>query len=208
MPWITNTDGEKEYVVSAYVKEELPTWSEFYEEFYLNKVFEFNRDKWKHDEMDPYWKIPRKKVLLAQCCNQLNKMIHEDNLLVKIIDSLSKSNVVIKDCRFVIQTPTSGVDNNFIYSIPLPNGNKNPFVLTKKNRINIISYPDNLKLVLVVYDEFERKVFHSNTIMFGKIMDVLMEDLKEYFQGDIPGWKDIDTVKDNRMCRSGFDAAK
>lgn len=66
---------------TKYVKEDLPTYSELYNEFWLkdywvSRSFEPHDPKWQ--ELDPYWEIPRYKVLLATACNQFNKMMYID----------------------------------------------------------------------------------------------------------------------------------
>lgn len=90
MPWITLPNGELLYKVSLYAKEELPTWSEVYEECFLKGLLFYNSDHPHQQELDPYWKLPRLKVLLATVCNQMNKMLFEDGYRKGVLQALSK----------------------------------------------------------------------------------------------------------------------
>lgn len=90
MPWITLQDGEVKYIVSKYAKEELPTWNEVYNEFYLSGHAFYNSEHPHQQELDPYWKLPRLKVLIATVCNQLNKMLYEDGYRKGLLEHLSK----------------------------------------------------------------------------------------------------------------------
>lgn len=74
MPWIKDENGEDVYRPSMFLKEELPTWHEFYNGWYKKKLFHYSNDD---TEMDYYWKVPKNYWLMARCCNQLNKMLWE-----------------------------------------------------------------------------------------------------------------------------------
>ena len=77
---------------SIYVKEDLPTWSEVYYEFYKNKTFSFDHeDDNQLNDIDKYWKIPRRKVLLATVANQFNKMLYEDGYSDKFMTFLNNN---------------------------------------------------------------------------------------------------------------------
>lgn len=233
MPWIKNNVGEDEYHVSLYAKEELPTWDEMYTEFYKRELFSYTKDD---TELDPYWKIPRAQVLLATCCNQLNKMIFEDKVDVNI-------DMTLTDIRFIIDgyvNPFIGktfnrykLDQDLwyekhllgkgtpppIYSIHNPNGIENPFITNKHPRI-YIQDEDNtgcgtLKL-LVTRDRFTsmHEIYGPvlRSVIYYQVIDKLMEPLKEYFEGgEVPGWKDTDGKliqgKKENGCISGFDPA-
>lgn len=75
---------------SVYVKEDLPTWSEVYYNFYKGKVFSFDHENPHHtDDLDKYWKIPRRKLLLTTVTNQFNKMLYEDRYSERFITFLN-----------------------------------------------------------------------------------------------------------------------
>lgn len=80
MPWVTDKNGEQQYKLSIYAKEELPTWSEIYDLFYTQKQFVYDPSSSDAEDLDLYWKIPKKKYLLAIVCNQFNKMLFEDDM--------------------------------------------------------------------------------------------------------------------------------
>ncbi len=152
MPWTTDQNGERKYKVSIYAKEELPTWDEMYNQFYLEQVFSYDPKNPADQEPDIYWKLPRKKVLLAAACNQLNKMIFEDGMYHPLMDFISKN--ILKDC-IDIRFTCEPIDNTTatgeklkemwtmiisdrligtpyphpIYTFPFPNGHPNPFII-------------------------------------------------------------------------------
>ena len=77
---------------SIYVKEDLPTWSEVYYEFYKNRVFSFDPTiEYQSDDIDKYWKIPRRKVLLTTVTNQFNKMLYEDGYSERFVTFLNNN---------------------------------------------------------------------------------------------------------------------
>lgn len=85
MPWKKDVNGEMKYHLSIYSKEELPTWSEVYEEFYLKNQFIYDPNGADALDLDLYWKIPKRKYLLAIVCNQFNKMLFEDGMRDKLL---------------------------------------------------------------------------------------------------------------------------
>lgn len=175
MPWTTaGNKDERKYVVSKYAKEELPTWSEVYEEFYKNKMYSYNIEDPNHtSELDPYWCMHRRKVIIATVCNQFNKTIFEDGYKKKLIQMIHDTLYANPDdVRFVCETiqpwvyPKEGRTfseyttewqefciNKFvginspppIYQIPFPNGKPNPFVTSNIPRIDI----SNSKLMCI-----------------------------------------------------------
>ncbi|MDE6852689.1 MAG: hypothetical protein K2J67_09420 [Lachnospiraceae bacterium] len=96
---------------SVFSQTELPTWSEIYDDYYT-KMFLKRDNVYDPDDgsypNDPYWKVPRRKVLIALVCNQFNKMIYEDNYkdpLIKLINQTYTKDVftgsaVVFDVRF------------------------------------------------------------------------------------------------------------
>lgn len=80
-------------IPSLYAKEELPTWNEVYNEWYLNKIWNYNKNDPTHQELDPYWKIPKRKMLIGLICNQFNKMLFEDTKLKEKIVNMIKEKI-------------------------------------------------------------------------------------------------------------------
>lgn len=154
MAWIVSDSGEKVYKASAYAKEELPTWQELYDWYMLeDKVYNPEYDK---DDLDPYWRIPKKEFMIITICNQLNKMLFEDGYRMKIInminDYMGSDKIQFCDVKFDISKffdfdnyeniPINVFNGYFtslplIYSIPLPTGKLNPFINPLYKRIAI-----------------------------------------------------------------------
>ena len=235
MPWYNIITGEQvhspsdedmqtdllEYKPSIYTKEELPTWSEVYEEFYLGKQFRYNPYIDDHQTMDPYWKIPHKKYLIAVICNQFNKMLYEDMMMPEITEKLSKKlNIPIKSLQFIFgsiektqQIHELSIEEFFkdvyeIYTVPLPTGKENPFIISNHNRVDVSKIDDYLFLLPVMDmsistdkristpDEY-RYIFHE-------VIEVMIEKYKEYFEGEDIGWKDSDgkVIEGDISCRT------
>lgn len=160
MPWTTNEHGERVYKVSAFTKEDLPTWAELYDEWYGNRVTNFSRAD-PDQKVNQYWGIPQNQFLLVTACNQLNKMIFEDGKredLLKFISDTIMADAF--DVRFTceplpvfdemegndaFESSWATFTNNLncvlntlppIYTIPHPKGLPNPFIDEKWSRIN------------------------------------------------------------------------
>lgn len=225
MPWYNSVTGEHVYSPSdedkqrdeliykpsVYAKEELPTWSEVYEEFYLGKQYTYSINDPNDQTMDPYWKIPHKKFLIATVCNQFNKMIFEDGLKDEILSELSKEfcteitglkftcgKLFYPDICIKCTKDNDEVFNNIttIYTIPNPSGKPNPFITSNCHRENITEINDVIELhpiIRIIDKEFGNiaKVPKVNDEHFNIIIDVMIKRFKEYFEGDI-GWKDSD----------------
>lgn len=202
MPWINDENGKKKYIPSIYAKEELPTWNEVYNEFYRNRVYMYSHIDLNHLKRDPYWKIPHQKYLLAVVCNQLNKMIFEDDMKDDVIhymqDILSDR---VRYVAFVLETDN---DHNpvipdpssppAIYTIPLPTGEPNPFIIPSAvDRINIAEVKGT-DLYLVPWIGYDVSGgFHVpelNMDHLDKLIDFMMRQMKSYFEGEGVGWKD------------------
>lgn len=241
MPWI-DKDGSREYKVSAYAKEELPTWSEVYDEFYKRKSFIYFPDKEEDQVLDPYWKIPRLKVLLATVCNQFNKMIFEDDVKNEMLKSLYADNDYCRnpvDIRFICEIDDAVnckinwsqilIKKNVgmflpppIYTIPLPTGKRNPFITSKRERINIndISTPMSVYPIISYKPEDGSTVFYAPVYIddmqrdgYMRVLESMMKTFKDYFEGSGIGWKDKDgnLIESDPMKRScdgvGYDPA-
>ena len=222
MPWITE-NGEKKYILSAYAKEELPTWNEFYNEFYKNQYYVYAHLDRDHLKRDPYWKIPHMKYLLAVVCNQLNKMLFEDGLEAKVVEYANKLmgpgseyfafHIELDDHSsppFIVVDPDTIPP---IYTIPLPTGEPNPFAISDVQRINIaeIKGHDIYLMPRIGYGD-TTNVYPIDLDKFNKILDFMMKDVKKYFEGEGVGWKDqdgklIESEPTKPTCESGKDPA-
>lgn len=152
MPWTKSENGEDEYKVSLYAKEELPTWDEMYSDFYKKEIFGYNEDD---TELDPYWKIKRKMVQISMFCNQLNKMVFEDKMLGEIDPKMRDIRFIIYGYQIDVKSNNwfnpykshiemeKWTDKHFcgkstpppIYAIHNPNGKENPFITNDHPRI-------------------------------------------------------------------------
>lgn len=239
MPWIKDDNGEQKYKLSIYAKEELPTWSEIYDEWLKNNMLIYNPQNPEHQTLDPYWKIPHRKYLIAVVCNQLNKMIFEGGLRNSVIQMLNKEfpfdGLEAWDIRFICEnlyptTPMTDqeatdymdkVSSKFyfprvkdetmtpiappIYTIPLPSGEKNPFALSSKTRIDVNSLNEKLAVNIVINmynsDGYLAYTLDASPLLYGNNSDVMksygtiigyiLRDIVDYFQNGI-GWKDED----------------
>lgn len=210
MPWIdpiTNqpvyspSDSDKstmdlKYVPSIYAKEELPTWAEVYEEFYLGKQFTYDPNNKFDQIMDHYWKIPHKKYLIATVCNQFNKMILEDGYKDDIIKELSSTiHPNISDIRFYCNQESSVNNTNVIYTFPLPSGKSNPFIIPNNNyiRYDITKYIGDMRIFPILtfsFNEDENPYIpqYDKIQLCIDIINIMIKPFKEYFEGEI-GWK-------------------
>lgn len=234
MPWYNSVTGEHVYSPSdddkqkdelvykpsIYAKEELPTWAEVYEEFYLKKQFMYDPNEPNDQIEDSYWKIPHKKFLIAVVCNQFNKMLYEDLLMQHITEKISKAlNISVKSLQFIFGSLEKSqyihempIDKFFenvyeIYTIPLPTGKENPFILSKHNRVDVSKLDDNLFLFPIIdmsIDDDKRlstpNIYNN---IFHKVIDIMIEMYKEYFEGDV-GWKDLEgnLIEGDPGCRA------
>lgn len=256
MPWTKDKYGQSVYKPSVYAKEELPTWSEVYEEFFQMKAFYYDPNNMDQQELDPYWNIPHTKFLLAVVCNQFNKMIVEDGYKEELIQDINRKIcpmpegiLGVQDVRFTLEdfiydksprlpiwvkTPRNDSYNGRmselfhgpdslppIYTIPLPTGRKNPFIINDHPRIDISTLDTRLGILPVVQLQIAK--FHTPmydivrpaSFLFGgwyhPIILAMVKQYEKYFTGDIPGWKTKDgkLVESNQQhgCRTGFDPA-
>lgn len=215
MPWINDESGEKVYKPSIYTKEELPTWAEMYKEFYKEQAYSADEGE---GPIDPYWGLPRNIVLLAICCNQLNKILFEDGLLSEM-----KSKFGIDDARFLIDSFRSGSEELYseggvgtdefppIYTIPLPTGKKNPFITNDHPRIDVSKMNGDRFIGYFVTINGNTEPYYEYEELFKEVIENIMESMKEYFEGERPGWKD-DSGKNikstsEQKCAAGYDPA-
>lgn len=113
-----------------------------------------------------------------------------------------------------------------IYTIPLPTGEPNPFILNS----SMIERRDITKLSTVMcvhpmilfkgapLKSADSKIYTPRPFDplqaddWQKVIDFMMKDIKEYFEGDGVGWKDengklIDSPQHPKKCLSGTDPA-
>lgn len=205
------------YKPSIYAKEELPTWAEVYEEFYLGKQYFYDPNK--DEEIDPYWKIPHKKFLIAVVCNQFNKMLYEDKMMYNICKELTREfcTPIIGlqfICRDSCNFNSDIFDHSFfetistIYTFPLPTGKDNPFITNNHHRTDITSLNCKFYIVPVLKlndpDISKPIVYpvHYTRDHFSEIMEIMIKEFKQYFTGDI-GWKDSNgkLIEGDSGCR-------
>lgn len=161
MPWKTNKTGVKTYSVSIYAKEELPTWGEVYNDWYKAGMPMYNRND--DHEIDPYWRIPKLKLLVTLVCNQFNKMLLEEDGLKNDLLSIINKRVLTDDCiatgiRFMCEVhPTPNTiplldTAPVIYTIPLPTKKTNPFIIpSNAMRLNVTCINDDLGVIPLIY---------------------------------------------------------
>jgi len=203
MPWQTNEAGEKKYELSIYCKEELPTWDELYNEFYIKESFQYDPSNPEYQVMDPYWNRPRRKLLMAWACNQLNKIILEGRIdYAEILNGLSSQ---FTNFHFIIIEDSSLLLNNGsqlpwdisklvkwdgapkIYSCKLPSTNKPSIFQTKHPRIDIDDLNGPIRIIAVgCMDEL-----WCATTTPKKLIGIALKDVINYFENGI-GWKDED----------------
>lgn len=217
MPWVTDKQGNRDYKLSLFAKEELPTWGEVYEEFWKYQQFFYDPKDADMQKEDLYWKIPHRKYLIAIVCNQFNKMIFEDKFNYHNINiDYNGEKCEITDIRFtcVIPSEEDGSIDDYknwynsifcgtscqppIYTIPLPTGKGNPFIVNTYPRINVndIGY---MQLIPVVSfnTSTERNmlyILYPYEEEYMIVMEEFIKQYKEYFDEPV-GWKNEDSRK-------------
>ena len=200
-----------EFKLSRYVKEELPTWAEMHE-WYQNQFYDYIPPAHK-EPLDPYWKIPKRLYTLASVCNQLNKMLLEDEYIIGLINTLHDEfeDLAIDDIYFAIHIGAfHNVDKNTIYTWDTK---PNPFISDSSTRqmvnpslhsslVVITHQSKDLKAILT---EEEAKALHS------RIIEFMFMEIERYYTEPI-GWKDEKGNpsiyrKKPFVCPSGFDPA-
>lgn len=215
MPWIKDENSEDVYEPSVYTKEDLPTWGELYCEFLMNYGYTYIAAK--DTEIDPYWKLPRKLVVLAQSCNQLNKMLFEDNLrnFFKVSRNANDVRFLLCSSKEIFTGDKSLIGTEKIspiYTLPFPNGKENPFAIADVDRIDVSTLEGDIYLVYVIDYAGERTdYYYGPDNIFQDDLRMLCKEVFKYFEGERPGWKDengkvINTGETGR-CNSGIDPA-
>ena len=195
MPWKEDEEG-KTYIPSLYSKDELPTWHEIYHDFYKKKLTIYD-PRSKQNEIDPYWKLPKFKVLLSFICNQLNKMMFEDKKGPdEFLDGTLKWEnlyfILIENPALIKETIYASYGNDDgppkIYTIPIPSTNQQSIFVTRYPRIDINTLTGRIELVAVLTNlQEEIKPIDQDT--FWKLIEYILHDVISYFEPTI-GWKD------------------
>lgn len=199
MPWKLNKEGYLYYDVSKYVKEELPTWDEFYHDFYQQKQYRY--DPAIHTEKDLYWEMPRRLYLMSICCNQINMRLFEFNEMPTVIQKLNSAyyhyidhtNPLIFQAPFYAALQYDGCD---LDRVPIYHITKekyvNPFVQSYESRLDVRTLLEKpCRLVFVSTINGEREVIDPDNYLYDMIMDILMARYVNYFEDGV-GWKDED----------------
>ena len=168
--------------LSLYCKEELPTWDELYNDFIKPKSFTFDPSDKQHLKLDSYWKIEKRKLILAWSCNQINKLLFEDDMKQSVLEflhsikmkfpnlnTMNNRNKLFTDIRFMILEGDSKDHDNIskilnksiihtrneppiIYHQKLPKTNEPSIFTTKYPRYDIDDFKKNLELIMVISD--------------------------------------------------------
>jgi hypothetical protein len=232
MPYMKDRNDDEIYIPSAYAKEELPTWNEFYNEFYKPQVLTFNPTDDKQCESDLYWKLPHRKLLLGWVCNQLNKMLFEDNMKENVLAFINNKYYeifgdIINDIHFILKDATDDSSTledmlsynklPIIYTCELPTTGKRSIFASEMSSKNIKNMHGVISLQMVLKsgnNTFTILPSINNKDVFWDIVRDLIISVIAYFS-DLVGWKDahgnlIDSEYDIRPgCgyQAGFDAA-
>jgi len=177
--WSVKMEPAQSSAISRWVKEELPTWGEFMNQFYLPRAINFDDEEWP--EKDPYWGISKRKLIVGLACNQLNKMIIEDGC---------SSN---PDLRFFIHDPQqralshdyAKIQEGIIYTISDPSGRLNPFINNYAIRRGLnLHFRGVLQMIDFAKEEFPKPID-------WEVVAQIIKEMIEYFAEPI-GWKDKD----------------
>lgn len=198
MPWKLNREGYLYYEVSKYVKEELPTWDEFYHDFYQQKQYRY--DPTIHTEADLYWEMPRRLYLMSIACNQINMRLFEFNEMPTVIQQLNSAYyhyidhvnpIIFQGLYAVLQYDGCDIDRIPTYHITREKY-VNPFVQAYKSRLDVRSLVEKpCALIFVGIINGEREVIDPDNYLYDMIMDIQMARYADYFENGV-GWKDED----------------
>jgi hypothetical protein len=202
--------------ISLYDKDCLPTWGELYNEFYFSKKAEYN-----HLDMimDPYWKQPRQKILLAFVCNQLNKMIFEDHINpIPIVRELFGKEYDWIEFKLITQTDDAFVTGKppntppVIYHAKNPSTNSFSVFTSYHPHVDIETIEGDIFLMILLMDKSNCPgMIFGEEPKFWKVIDYILKDVIIYFGKHI-GWKDKDgnVIPSEKMehCQGlGYDPA-
>jgi hypothetical protein len=194
--------------LSVYDKDCLPTWDEMYNEFWKHQIFVYDAKRDSLDKtIDPYWNRPKRKMILAWACNQLNKMVFEDGVdVVKFINGHYEDMMVCDDVRFwllywgkSLRRTTVVIEPRLIkeklpppiYVCKIPSTGQYGIFKTQHPSIDVDDLGGWVSLhITILRDGFTQdQRLISN--LFTDIIRFVINDIIEYFENGI-GWKDKD----------------
>ena len=225
MPWTKNANNEPVYVASVYGKNDLPTWDEA-----IRWMLMMEDNGWNYycphelkNDM-PYWNIPTELYLCATCCNQLNKMVHEDGLMAdeEFLTGLNNfchyedefNRKIIPDDEVVVnlgfQIYTGDVEPDYPLGKLIFTVNNNTDPLIRKDstyqRVDIrgLTVPFGITAVL---NGTNGKRYVADKRDTGTLVGMVFKPIIQYFDGK-PGWKDIESNNEPAIaCPAGYDPA-
>ena len=168
--------------------------------------------------MDLYWKLPHRQVLLGWICNQLNKMLFEDGQRDRMIEvATNVLEIACNDIRFWLLEVNP---NNAFYDLSmmdiesgiikvgtdtpppvitceLPSTGQRSMFASKHPSVNIKTFTYRFKLGIVLRESNTDRprpyvILTSDNPNHRYIISELLTDVRNYFEGDRVGWKDID----------------
>ena len=151
MPWEINEVGERVYVPSIFINDELPSFSEMFDWFNLYFIetkligtqegYELFTEVSKDLLLDhPYWNMSNRLCQLVMACNQLNKMILENGFDKEIGCDTPIHFVLmymVKDLDDPIETHLYYLSNNPVNEVNLVK----PITEDKKPPIYTLEHP-------------------------------------------------------------------
>lgn len=219
MPWVHNKNGIPEYQASIYVKEILPTWSELYDEFYQKKHYTYQVDQdteldpyWKMPHVRYLLGIVCNQFnMMLYEYHMLPGLIQQIHTLgFDHITNLAAVQFICCPAKFI---PVTDIFQKHHlgyemtpppYQLQYPNGNENPFYLPHVAYIPFEEYYPNQDLILMPVLSSKRSDASNFTqpaqsyftypnldpILYQGIIDWMMKDVIQYFEGEGVGWKD------------------
>ena len=173
--------------MSIYCKDDLPTWHEIYYEFYLKDLFNYDCND---TELDLYWKIPHKKMIIGFVCNQLNKMIFEDKKCS--IEEVNKIfNDDFKNFYFVLSNDIEVCDEGApsIYALKIPSTKQFSIFSSTYRRKDLAEIDKNFSLKLIlVRNNYDFKIIENTDLKFREVLIKVIDEILDYFREPI-GWK-------------------
>jgi hypothetical protein len=215
MPWRTAEDGTKKFFICKACIQELPTWNEIYNDFWLGKMYTFDPTNPEHIVPDMYWKIPHRQMVIGWMANQFNKDIFEeegirDQVFKFIIDNsrtVCDDTIYPIDVRFDIvglnkevsvdlaylNGDISNLEQPAVYTCELPSTGKRFELATDWPTINIKSFNDTtIELRILIQDDDSIHVLHYTSPLYEMIIEKILniKGVIKYFTGEKVGWKD------------------